>query len=86
MFFGSSPYQLAFVTPGIFPSSAIFRKQILHMPNFRRYPRGRPQILQRLCLRTPYFGVLFAFTTIAKRAKRALLCSKLFGFQSLLAV
>jgi hypothetical protein len=26
------------------------------MPNFRRYARGRPQILQRLCLRVENFG------------------------------
>ena len=49
-------YQLDFVTPGSLPSSARTRKQIRQMPNFRMYPRGRPQIRHRLYLRTPNFG------------------------------
>jgi hypothetical protein len=32
----SASYQLDFVTPGIKPSEAYFRKQILHMSNFLR--------------------------------------------------
>jgi hypothetical protein len=32
----ATSYQLDFVTPGIKPSEAYFRKQILHMSNFRR--------------------------------------------------
>jgi len=55
-------YQLDLVTPGICPSLASFLKQILHISNFRIYPRGRPQILQRLTFLVLYFGVLFALT------------------------
>ena len=40
-------YQLAFVTPGISPMSASSLKQILHNPNFRKYPLGLPQRRQR---------------------------------------
>jgi len=36
-------YQLDFVTPGIMPSFASFLKQILHILNFRKYPRDLPQ-------------------------------------------
>jgi hypothetical protein len=61
-------YQLAFLTPGIFPSKAIDRKQILHTPNLRRYARGRPQILHRLYFLVVNFGTLFDFTTRAFRA------------------
>ena len=68
-----SPYQLAFTTPGIFPSRAIFLKQMRQMPNFRRNARGRPQIWQRLWARTANLGFLFAFTTIASRANCSLL-------------
>ena len=49
-------YQLAFRTPGISPRSAISRKQIRQMPNFRRYALGRPQRWHRLWCRTPNFG------------------------------
>jgi hypothetical protein len=63
-----STYQLALVTPGIFPSSAIERKHNLQTPNLRIYARDRPQMLHRLCFRTGNFGVFFALTTIAKRA------------------
>jgi hypothetical protein len=45
-------YQLDFVTPGIWPSSASFRKQIRHKPNFRMKPRGRPHRSQRFRCRT----------------------------------
>ncbi len=41
-------YQLDFVTPGIIPSLASSRKQILHISNFLRYPLGRPHILHLL--------------------------------------
>lgn len=47
-------YQLDFLTPGILPSSANFRKQIRHMPKRRMYARGRPQILHRFRTRTLY--------------------------------
>src|SRR4051812_15189634 len=49
-------YQLDFVTPGSLPSSARVRKQMRHIWNLRRKPRGRPQRLQRLYLRTLNFG------------------------------
>ena len=45
-------YQLDFVTPGIWPSRASFRKQIRHRPNFRMKARGRPHRSQRLRIRT----------------------------------
>jgi hypothetical protein len=41
-------YQLDFVIPGIIPSFASLRKQILHISNFLRYPLGLPQILHLL--------------------------------------
>src|SRR2546426_1376626 len=51
------PHQLDFVTPGNSPISARSRKQIRHKPNIRMYPRGRPQISQRWCVRTLNLGV-----------------------------
>ena len=50
-------YQEDFETPGISPRSANCRKHSRHMPNFRRNPRGRPQNLQRLCLRVENLGL-----------------------------
>ena len=41
-------YQLAFLTPGIWPLYAKSRKQTLQMPYFLRTAWGRPQILQRV--------------------------------------
>jgi hypothetical protein len=61
-------YQLDFVTPGISPSLASFRKQRRHISYFRKKPRGLPQILQRFTLRVLYFGVLLALIIIALRA------------------
>src|SRR5262245_48920022 len=49
-------YQLDFVTPGIWPSSARLRKQIRHNSNLRRYPRDLPQLLQRVYALTANFG------------------------------
>jgi hypothetical protein len=57
-------YQLDLVTPGTWPSSASFRKQMRHMPKSRMKPRGRPQRRQRLRLRTGYRGVRAALTII----------------------
>src|SRR5262249_17532395 len=54
--YGAPPYHDDFETPGISPRSANCRKQSRQMPNLRRYARGRPQILQRLCLRVENFG------------------------------
>jgi len=45
---GSQIYQLDFVTPGISPLNPNILKQIRHIENFRRKPRPRPQIRQRL--------------------------------------
>ena len=42
-------YQLDFVTPGSRPSGARSRKQMRHIAKRRMWPRGRPQIEQRLC-------------------------------------
>ena len=55
-------YQLDLTTPGSLPWEARFRKQIRQMPNFRMYPRGRPQMGQRLYVLTLNFGVRFAFS------------------------
>jgi hypothetical protein len=55
-------YQLAFFTPGTCPRRASVRKQILHIPNFRMYARGRPHSLHRFFFRTGYFGGFCAFT------------------------
>src|SRR5579862_2364335 len=49
-------YQDDFETPGISPRSARLRKHNRQMPNLRRKARGRPQNLQRLCLRVENFG------------------------------
>lgn len=53
-------YQLDLVTPGINPKPALSRKQRRHIPNFRRYPRERPQKEQRLYPRTLNFCLLDA--------------------------
>jgi hypothetical protein len=45
-------HQLDLITPGISPWSARFLKQIRHMSNLRMYPRGLPQMGQRLRYRT----------------------------------
>jgi hypothetical protein len=49
-------YQDDFDTPGISPRKASPRKHKRQMPNLRMYARGRPQILQRLCLRVENLG------------------------------
>src|ERR1700686_316774 len=51
-----APYQDDLETPGISPRSASPLKHKRHSPNLRRKARGRPQILQRLCLRVENFG------------------------------
>ena len=62
-------YQLDLVTPGMSPWCASSLKQILQMPNFRMKPRGRPQSLHRLYLRTLNFGVRLHFSMSACFAK-----------------
>jgi hypothetical protein len=54
-------HQDDFETPGISPRSASPRKHKRQIPNLRRKARGRPQILQRLCLRVENFG-FFTFS------------------------
>ena len=56
--FGPCPagHQLAFLTPGMQPVSASFRKQIRHVPNLRYTARGRPHSMQRRTARVEYFG------------------------------
>src|ERR1039457_4561979 len=51
-------YQLAFITPGISPFRASWRKHRRQMPNFRRKARGRPHRQQRLRCRHRSLGVL----------------------------
>src|SRR5689334_2106688 len=58
-------YQDDFETPGISPRRAKPRKHKRQMPNLRRNARGRPQILQRLCLRLENFGFLASLTRFA---------------------
>ena len=58
--------------PGISPRRARFRKHKRQSWNFRRKPRGRPQIWQRLRRRTLNFGVFFAFAILAVVAIRFL--------------
>src|ERR1700761_6826947 len=58
-------YQLDLTTPGISPRSASWRKHKRHRPNLRRYARGRPQILQRLCWRLENFGLRASLTRFA---------------------
>ena len=41
-------YQLALRTPGILPSRDISRNAMRERPNFCKWPRGRPVMLQRL--------------------------------------
>ena len=49
-------YQDDLETPGISPRRASPRKHRRQTPNLRRYARGRPQSLQRLCLRVENLG------------------------------
>src|SRR5271165_2425029 len=59
------PYQEDFATPGISPRNASPRKHRRQRPNLRRYARGRPQILQRLCWRLENFGLRASLTRFA---------------------
>jgi hypothetical protein len=51
-------YQLAFLTPGILPSLASFRKQIRQILNLRYTAFDRPQISHRVYSRTRNFCFL----------------------------
>src|SRR3954451_8240010 len=53
----ASLYQLAFVTPGISPLRASWRKHKRQMPNLRRTARGRPQRQQRFRCRVGCFAI-----------------------------
>jgi hypothetical protein len=59
-----SSYQLDFVTPGSWPASALFLKQILHMSKRLIYALGLPHIGHLLYVRTGNFCFLFAFIMI----------------------
>jgi hypothetical protein len=50
-------YQDDFETPGISPRNARPRKHSRQIPNLRKYARGRPHNLQRLCRREENFGL-----------------------------
>ena len=58
-------YQLALRTPGMYPDSAISRKQILHSPNFLRKARDLPHRPHRLCFLTRNLGFRLLFSTMA---------------------
>src|SRR5436305_3781216 len=58
-------YQLDLETPGISPLSARPRKHKRHRANLRRYPRGRPHSLQRLCGRVENFCFFRSLTRFA---------------------
>jgi hypothetical protein len=58
-------YQDDLATPGISPRKASERKHKRQRPNLRRYARGRPHSLQRLCLRVENFGFLASLTRFA---------------------
>src|SRR5579863_228341 len=58
-------YHDDFETPGISPRNASCRKHKRQMPNLRRKARGRPQSLQRLCLREENLGFLASLTLFA---------------------
>jgi len=60
MMYGTPYYQLAFLTPGMSPSSARLRKQIRQIPNFRYTARGRPQSRHRCSDRVEYLGFRIA--------------------------
>ena len=66
---GNFDYQDDLETPGISPRSASPRKHSRQMPNLRRKARGRPQILQRLCLRVENLGFFASLTLFAVVAK-----------------
>ena len=56
---GPSPYQLAFLTPGISPFEANSLKQILHVLKSRMYPLLRPQRKQRRTILVEYLAFFF---------------------------
>src|SRR5919202_364154 len=58
--------------PGIFPSCASSLKQILHKPNFRRYPRARPHRWHLVYSLTANF---FGFCCLAHKAFLVISCS-----------
>jgi len=62
---GRTPYQLLFVTPGISPFKASWRKHKRQMPYLLRNPRGRPHRQQRFRWRHLNFGFLSSFAILA---------------------
>ena len=67
-------YQLAFLTPGISPFQASSLKQIRHVPNRRKNPRGLPHKVQRLCFLVENLG------TINDLLIKPFLAMKIFAF------
>ena len=57
-------YQLAFLTPGIWPLYANSRKHTLQIPYFLKTECGRPQILQRVYALVENFGLRCCFIFI----------------------
>jgi hypothetical protein len=57
-------YQLDFLTPGIIPSLAYSRKQILQRPKSRIKPRFLPHLKHRLTMRVENFGFFFALAIV----------------------
>lgn len=62
---GFFDYQLAFVTPGIMPESAICLKHILHRPKRLRYARLRPHRMHLWYALVLNLGVLRHFSIAA---------------------
>src|SRR5436309_13482503 len=58
-------YQDDLETPGISPFNASPRKHRRQKPNLRRYPRGRPQMLQRLRCWVENLGFSFVLAIFA---------------------
>src|SRR5712691_4058351 len=67
---GTSFYQLALISPGISPRSAISRSLLRPSPNLRKTPRGRPVSLQRLRRRTgdAFLGSCWSFSRASWRS------------------
>lgn len=62
--------------PGIFPSNASSRKQILQRLKSRKNPLGRPHLKQRRITRLLNFGFRCAFTTIDLLAMCFIFCGR----------
>src|ERR1035437_1917428 len=70
-------YQLAFITPGISPFNASWRKHRRQTPNLRRKARGRPQRQQRLRCRVGSLAIPGLFWALANWDARRITSSLL---------